>query len=134
MSREIKFRGKRIDNGEWVYGSLIGSDVIVGKIVDWDSEYFCTEFWLKVDPETVGQCTNLNDCNGKVIYEGDILKIPDLYELPENTSMTYHNEIVDFKNFTFNLGDVPLGDDYEYISDECEVIGNKSDHPNLLKE
>jgi hypothetical protein len=49
--REIKFRGKRIDNYEWVYGYLIGNDVIVGEIVDWDSDYFNTEFWYKVDPE-----------------------------------------------------------------------------------
>ena len=51
--REYKFRGKRIDNGELVYGYLIGNDVIVGNIVEWDDEYFNTEFWMKVDPETV---------------------------------------------------------------------------------
>ncbi|MEK4360827.1 hypothetical protein NYE48_27860 [Paenibacillus sp. FSL M7-1455] len=61
MNREIKFRGKSIATGEWVYGNLIGTDVIVGGIVDWDDEYFCTEFWYKVYPETVGQYTGLKD-------------------------------------------------------------------------
>ena len=55
MQREILFRGKRVDTGEWVEGSLIGNDVIVGKIVEFEEDYFCTEFWYKVDPETVGQ-------------------------------------------------------------------------------
>lgn len=131
--REIKFRGKRIDNGEWVYGYLIGTDAIVGNIVDWDSEYFCTEFWCKVDPETVGQYTGLKDSKGKEIYEGDILRVPDLYETPENTETTYHVEVIEFKNFSFNLGNSPLGEDYEYVSDECEIIGNIHDNPELLE-
>ncbi|MEK4456864.1 hypothetical protein [Paenibacillus sp. FSL R10-2748] len=67
--RDIKFRGKRVDNGEWVHGYLIGEDVIVGEIVEWDSEYFCTEFWQKVDPETVGQFIDLPNYG---VWEGDI--------------------------------------------------------------
>ena len=53
--REIKFRGRRIDTGEWVYGYLIGKDVIVGEVVEFHEEYFWTEFWYRVDPDTVGQ-------------------------------------------------------------------------------
>ena len=123
--REILFRGKRADNGEWEYGDLwcnpYGKRVvcIVSPINDQG-----TTGGNEVDPETVGQYTGLKDKNGKKIFEGDILRDDDNEE----------NGVVEFiaGEFCVVFGNVETHGIYD-IACCCYVIGNIHDNHELLE-
>lgn len=75
--REILFRGRRLDNGEWIQGYYELNAYLLGTI---EEEIFPTikEFHgstHRVDPETVGQYVGWTDCKGQKIFEGDIVQI-----------------------------------------------------------
>lgn len=117
MNREKLFRGKRVDNGEWVVGDLIHRQIwscslTIIRVSDDGFDHY-EEY--KVIPETVGQFTGLPDENSNKIFEGDIV----------------YNGVfkaqVEFINGRFS----PFGSD-TFFADECEVIGNIYDNKELL--
>lgn len=146
--REIKFRGKRIDSMEWIYGSLVGIDDIA-VIVDhrdfsWNPHTDVNAFWFdmennEVDPNTVGQYTGLKDKNGKEIYEGDIIEcissngasIKHYVEFREKEGC-YIQYIID-KDLPRYLADG--GRIYQSYIDKFGkyIIGNIHDNPELLE-
>lgn len=138
MNSEKLFRGKRVDNDEWVYGYhatqsnhacferelKYTSFILKDEFMDWGlgglAEY-------EVIPETVGQFTGLLDKNGNKIFEGDIVKCRSL-EYGYTNKAVYYNE--DKARFVLSS----LGTDYdfgEYMT--LEVIGNVYDNKELLK-
>ena len=132
--REILFRGKRTDNGEWVQGDLLlDKDLEQAQIVWFD--YKSTEDGVErygdgaiVIPETVGQFTGLTDKNDKKIFEWDIVKRGDRIWIIE-----YDVKCAQFVMKTFTERGVFFIRPFDLIPSEwCEVIGNKFDNPELL--
>lgn len=138
MNERFLFRGKRKDNGEWVYGGIFyqKSDevkdkavyIICGSLNDVGCAY-------EVIPETIGQCTGLKDKNGKLIFEGDIVKFINdagkrfLYVAVWNTSLLSW-EVQEISHYVKN--------DYYGFDELCEygnteLIGNIHDNPELLE-
>ena len=125
--REIMFRGKRTDNGEWAYGFPFSyqARLVVEGIETWDGERH------KIDPSTVGQYTGLKDRNGKKIFEGDIL-------LPPGEDAANLRLVVAFERGCWTLRvpgwgwlfDTPL---YEFGGEVYLKLGNIHDNPEMLE-
>lgn len=118
--REILFRGKRIDNGEWIEGDLT-------RIKDGDRVHTYIYGIGEVDPETVGQCTGLSDKNGRQIFEGDILRYNEKTETGGRREETLTGIYeMKFECRVFYPLDI-------LFCHRLEIVGNIHDNPELLK-
>lgn len=132
MNREIKFRGKSID--EWVYGMLCKvnegdtehGEPIKYKIQTDEKEYGEYVNCFITDENTIGQYTGLHDKNGKEIYEGDIVKIKYRDEDIGKVIYEHNGFSIDVTNMNKNYRRVSFVDNF------IEVIGNIYENPELL--
>lgn len=115
--REIIFRGKRIDNGQWIYGYPV-------KYPDGEIFIYTPYSTWKVIPETVGQYTGLTDKNGKKIFEGDMVRDADTGKI---------FEIIYSRHMFLRYEREPMYMFYTLDGDVIEVIGNIYDSPELVK-
>lgn len=140
--REVLFRGKRVDNGEWVIGYYFHYETCHEHFIITDMSYDTPDM-EQVIPETVGQYTGLKDNNGKRIFEGDIVKLTD-------KSFGYKwKAIVEFGNpngnYTWGWQLNPIGKaknvntdilcwvEMEETGAFCEIIGISTTTPNLWR-
>lgn len=149
--REILFRGKRTDNGEWLEGCLL-KVTLGGKaahLIFGDNFAFCGNevkalAHALVDPETVGRYTGLTDKNGKLAFEHDILRVAD--ETYAIYGVVRYGQKPDDRRFDIGfwvewMADGELRWDLWWRNDighwlqfeDCEVVGNIHDNPELLK-
>ena len=143
MKREIKFRGKRIDNGQWVVGSRIDRHgacyIAVSEfdLVKQDHEY-------EVDVNTVGQFTGVYDAYCTEIYEDDFVWYPECvayeptYSARPVYDMTTHQVIFDDGCFWLIAQDTAKNDPLPLHNmsghHDPKVAGNIHDNPELLKQ
>ena len=148
--REILFRGKRVDNGEWIEGvpiktydteiginlplrykakniTLMNNDRVELCCAMDESAYFDTENYPIIDDETIGQYTGLKDVHGTRIFEGDVVK---------SIAAWY---VVEFENGGYGLRPfgkgklIPIMGHGNFNENEVEVIDNVYDNQELLK-
>lgn len=145
---EAEFRGKRIDNGQWVEGYFFKDSAGLSYILTmYDHTSKAMEFY-EVDPATVGQFMGLPDENGKKIFKGDIVQFCDCgeegYEYKEgydfaNVAVVVWNngriELDKFADTNSSVVDDMNGchEDFMLVFETAKIIGNIFDNPELLE-
>ena len=133
--REILFKAKRIDNGEWIEGYYVYDNVKNKAFICATRllyEWLPKVMWIEVDPNTICQFTGLCDKNGKRIWENDICDRKEKY--PEVIKMTNGDWTLDYSYVLGrNYGNSYCNLGFYANERKCvEVIGNIFDNPELL--
>lgn len=133
MENRYLFRAKRKDNGEWIFGNLIQTDDGVYIIQNYVPQHLIKN--CEVDPSTICQCTGLKDKNGKLIYENDIVVYGDTYSTDNGQSEAdcIGKVVWDDETISFQVTNRLSAESYEVLDDECSVVGNAIDNPELLE-
>lgn len=139
--RDIKFRGKRVNGGEWVESMTISYGTIKRKMSEVFFEINPSK-WVGIIPDTVGQFTGLKDKNGKDIYEGDLIKAPSRRIYAVIFSTWRHEEknefpkVIDLYEHTgwcISLDGVNPCDLLDSEVCQGSIIGNVFDNPEFQK-
>ena len=151
MIREILFRGKRVDNGEWVYGTGFTDFLNIfpknrGRVwlrCDYKYDDGLGKGWIEIHHDSIGQFTGLFDKNGKKVFEGDILSFSDNYK-PYFAEVVFDTENIGscgccysaFEGSGF-VGKVLPGSEYDYscFSNDfkyAEIVGNAFDNTKMV--
>jgi hypothetical protein len=128
MTREIKFRGKRRDTGEWIYGSLCQNQFEC-MIMDWNAPDYGR---YEVEVDSIGQFTGRTDGNDQEIYETDILE----WDNGDKNSPKQRAEVF-FDDYYksepgYYLRGKTVGMSYVINEWYPTVIGNTFENPELL--
>lgn len=145
MQDRYLFKAKRKDNGEWVEGFYfcmthtdgrhthhfiipLGADLSLGTPVE--------KIQVEVDQSTICQCTGLKDKNGRVIWENDIVAYWDSYSTESGLAEAdcIGKVVWDDETISFQVTNRLSAESYEVLGDECSVIWNVFDNPELLEE
>ena len=135
--REILFRGKRVDNGEWVEGFYVNVPEHYKHEMSRKSYIVSINngLFMEVVPETVGEYTGLTDKNGKKIFEGDIVQYQPEYatepirSVVEYCADKFNYPAFDLKNHDYEANGLQCAHEESVV---CEVIGNIHNNPTLL--
>lgn len=133
--REILFRAKRTDNGEWVEGSLIHRTKFYGDpdnkyFILTDGEFDCDYYDApQVDFDTVGEWTGLTDKNGEKIFDGDVVEGADFQADDGYAKIGWDDDSARFVILGYGI----VCDFDNYYGYELEIIGNIYDNPDLIE-
>lgn len=140
--RKYKFRGKRHNNGEWIYGDLIENQgryfiyhATSETTIEDHDDCKITIIVVEVESATVGQSTGFLDLNGQEIYEGDILIEPSVATIPLEVKYNERQCAFCLIEHTHTegplMGTCPLGDMLRHYP-SMKVVGNIHDTPEIL--